>query len=49
MLQTYNHHISMSEIEITTGDPWKSMAIEKEPVGNILIIENKPSGNEHKI
>ena len=39
----------MSEIEITTGDPWKSMAIEKEPVGNILIIENKPGGNEYKI
>lgn len=39
----------MSEIEITTGDPWKSMTIEKEPVGNILIIENKPGGNEYKI
>ena len=49
ILDVADHHISMSEIEITTGDPWKSMAIEKEPVGNILIIENKPSGNEHKI
>ena len=39
----------MPEIEITTGDPWKSMAIEKKPVGNILIIENKPGGNEYKI